>query len=244
MRKLIIIFCITTIIACEKNETEKNETRSDYIVIGNSSNIDVEILNLKTQGEEYNIVSSSIDIDNDGFNDFDLYHYRQDQVDASFVTLKCVNDDSYVNTKNLLDTTYHQFHIDSIEYDDEYDIILMQIFNCNKDNPYGYTQFDSIYEIKSKSYIKPLATGDSISKQESWVSDSLLLSLSDRFYWGGGCITIDSSITCTKEILNCHLFPNDIEKYIGIKKGDRLGWIKISIHNNCETIIHEIGLQE
>lgn len=77
------------------------------------------------------------------------------------------------------------------------------------------------------------------------------MSLSD-YYWPSGMpdTTIESVIKdtaiyiSTMKMLDCHLFPNDLEKYIAIKKGERLGWIKISIFDNCETIIHEIGLLE
>lgn len=246
MKKMTVLLFISAIFACERNEPDNLINRFDYIVIGDSTNCIVEKPGSRTYDEMY-----SIDIDKDGLEDFVLYHYQMHKWDASYVTLKCLNNDSYVNVKNVIDTTYLQFLMDSMEHNGLYVINIMDIFNCNKDNPYGYNQFDSVYEITSKAYINSFDAEDTLSRRDVWICDSLELALTDRFEPSGMPDTIivseimDTAIYVSYMwIQDCHLFPSDIEKYIGVKKGDRLGWIKISIYDNCETLIHEIVLQE
>jgi hypothetical protein len=104
---------------------------------------------------------------------------------------------------------------------------------------------DSIISIKTSNEVKALGKGAIINRYDNFKSDTI--ELTEKWYSYPPRTIYESNDTTIFQVdiyaNDCSEFPNDKIVYLGIKVGDRLGWIKLSVMDNYRISILESSVQ-
>lgn len=145
----------------------------------------------------------------------------------------CKNDHIAIRSFQVTDTAF--YNVDTI----------MGVVHCTWSCS-GITSTDSIISIDPlRTKIVPLAVSDSLEFTDEFHTDTIPLFETNTTYSSG---TGSYNYVVTKN-RNCHLFPENVEGYIGFVLNEptgpsRLGWIKIRVNYTGEIKILGMAIQE
>lgn len=221
-----LIVIVLLILSCKKEEV-----RPDTIIIGNPSNMLINIYDtiLKSPFPTY-ADYINLDIDNDNIIDFKLKSVYGIHPEG-LMTFKYSEidylDNEGVHQDALLLYSTEQFDTLFFTRDTLYDpeINTVHIYRneaCeNVDNNYSISRISKVLTV--------LQDGDEIRKEDNFLHNGF------RFYYRNSDYSMDinDTIVFHTNFANCISFPNDEVVYIGIKRlinGDiKLGWIKLNV---------------
>ena len=239
-------FSILLIIMAGSCEKESKSNPDDLVEIGNYTGLRIDYHDVILVGGYHDRQEYEIDIDRDGVNDFQIMSNiwgSPGMGQYPEADIACLNRDSYFNVNHYSDTSFLHISIDTHHYE-SVEIYIRNTFTCER-----IDAADSILKVKESHYLNVFKKEDIISISDPWISDTLGLDYSWSSYYDIYDSSPDTIIYQVNTFdYNCHPFPGDEIRYIGIKKVSseltRLGWIKLSISDNYKVSILETALQE
>jgi hypothetical protein len=240
---LLVLISVFFLLCCEKD----NYKRKNEIQIGDKNNMVINYYDTLLIGEYWNAQFFDTDLDNDGINDIQFESNYWGSPGGGYnrsSTIRCLNSDVELFGFYTSDTLF--WNRDTVIYELTDD----PFFNFSK---YVYCNYtcsridvsDTILNVSSAFKIIPLNSGDKL-KIEDTFSTNVLIEDPSGETMPIERVSGDTIIYIYQRNYNdCISFPLSDTNYIGFRlKNEKLGWIKISIFNVNQILIHEIGIQK
>lgn len=245
LRFLILLSLVTCSISCEREKYYKN---SD-ITIGNYSNMIVTSYDTILVGGYHYEQYLDIDIDNDGENDIRLISEVWGSPGLGqnpCSKIWSLNDNVRLNGYHANDTTFLNRSTRIIDGPNN----TTEIYEYYNITCHQIEGSDSILNIHHDVFkLLPKDYGNPLSLKDTFQADSI--TMIDDWYGYPTKMHISGDTTLYEYYSfynNCHSFPLDVIKYIGIKTGykgeSRLGWIKLSVIDKYKVVLLESAIQE
>lgn len=246
MKKTIyILITIVTLISCEKNNDNNNNTIKQILTIGSETNFIIYQTYItcgfyEATSNDIDDATYYFDIDNDGNNDIMFYGYKQYRHGpASYVSkIECLNENLSVAVNVFTDTV---FYYEKIINSQGYDKVISKLFkyyNCQ-----ASSENDSIYEIKTNYVIKTFNHNDTINNENiEWIN-SILKFRHYNYPFGFALPAVVSETPDTAYYEgsayfdNCRNLPVEQEIIFAIR-------LKNTIDNKCKYAWFKIILKE
>ncbi|MEI6900148.1 MAG: hypothetical protein WCL00_09735 [Bacteroidota bacterium] len=235
---IILVFTLS----CKKKEASP----SSSIVFGNSTGMFVRIYDtLIARAELTYMRSFEFDVNNDNINDFKLVSFNLSgnsshsgiQNGASICSLnKSSSLQSYLET----DTLFFNIITDTTFQGSNVNILIQYASSCSR-----IASDDSIIKIWNQNKIIERKSGDHLSTSERFISDSITITRAENSSWTQIIHQNQDTTICSNSTYldKCNSITNEKILYLGIRIGDKLGWIKLLIMEDYKILLLESAIE-